>query len=83
MPQRIYGLEFVGNVRPLQWLSLGTVLGYMDGRQDLKNEGSYKDNLFNADYYPVHAEVRGATNEGRYYIKGTGTMANLGIQFDL
>lgn len=158
VPQRIYGLEFVGNVRPLQWLSLGTVLGYMDGRQDLKNEGSYKDkldnsiispfkinlnvdvkltdqwnvylqylhlggrdvfpveaynygkypisgynlvdfqtryryqkftfsfsvnNLFNADYYPVHAEVRGATNEGRYYIKGTGTMANLGIQFDL
>ncbi|NPE46802.1 TonB-dependent receptor [Sphingobacterium prati] len=158
VPQRIYGLEFVGNVKPLQWLSLGTVLGYMDGRQDLKNEGTYKDkldnsiispfkinlnadfklteqwnvyvqylhlggrdvfpaetynygkypisgynlvdlqtrykyqkftflfsinNLFNADYYPVHAEVRGATNEGRYYIKGTGTMANLGIQFDL
>lgn len=158
VPQRIYGVEFVGNVKPLQWLSLGTVLGYMDGRQDLKKEGKYKDkldnsiispfkinlnadfsitdnwnvylqylhlggrdvfpaaeynygkypisgynlvdfqsrykyqkftflfainNLFNADYYPVHAEVRGATNEGRYYIKGTGTMANLGIQLDL
>ncbi|MDF2515026.1 MAG: hypothetical protein K0R59_322 [Sphingobacterium sp.] len=158
VPQRIYGVEFVGNVKPLQWLSLGTVLGYMDGRQDLKKEGKYKDkldnsiispfkinlnadfsitdnwnvylqylhlggrdvfpaaeynygkypisgynlvdfqtrykyqkftflfainNLFNADYYPVHAEVRGATNEGRYYIKGSGTMANLGIQLDL
>ncbi|WP_175991950.1 TonB-dependent receptor [Sphingobacterium sp. CZ-UAM] len=158
VPQRIYGMEFVGNVKPVQWLSLGTVLGYMDGRQDLKKEGKYKDkldnsiispfkinlnadfsitdnwnvylqylhlggrdvfpaaeynygkypisgynlvdfqtrykyqkftflfsinNLFNADYYPVHAEVRGATNEGRYYIKGTGTMANLGVQLDL
>lgn len=158
VPQRIYGVEFVGNVKPVRWLSLGTVLGYMDGRQDLKNEGNYKDkldnsiispfkinlnadfkltdqwnvylqylhlggrdvfpaaeynygkypisgynlvdfqtrykyqkftfsfsinNLFNADYYPIHAEVRGATNEGRYYIKGTGTMANLGVQFDL
>lgn len=158
VPQRIYGVEFVGNVKPVQWLSLGTVLGYMDGRQDLKKEGKYKDkldnsiispfkinlnadfsitdnwnvylqylhlggrdvfpaaeynygkypisgynlvdfqtrykyqkftflfsinNLFNADYYPVHAEVRGATNEGRYYIKGTGTMANLGVQLDL
>jgi len=158
VPQRIYGIEFVGNVKPVGWLSLGTVLGYMDGRQDLKNEGSYKDkldnsiispfkinlnadfkltdqwnvylqylhlggrdvfptseynygkypisgynlvdfqtrykyqkftflfsinNLFNADYYPIHAEVRGATNEGRYYIKGAGTMANLGVQLDL
>lgn len=158
VPQRIYGIEFVGNIKPVRWLSLGTVLGYMDGRQDLKNEGNYKDkldnsiispfkinlnadfkltdqwnvylqylhlggrdvfpaaeynygkypisgynlvdfqtrykyqkftflfsinNLFNADYYPIHAEVRGATNEGRYYIKGTGTMANLGVQFDL
>jgi len=158
VPQRIYGVEFVGNLKPVRWLSLGTVLGYMDGRQDLKNEGKYKDkldnsiispfkinlnadfkltdqwnvylqylhlggrdvfpaaeynygkypisgynlvdfqtrykyqkftflfsinNLFNADYYPIHAEVRGATNEGRYYIKGTGTMANLGVQLDL
>jgi len=158
VPQRIYGVEFVGNIKPIRWLSLGTVLGYMDGRQDLKNEGKYKDkldnsiispfkinlnadfkltdqwnvylqylhlggrdvfpeaeynygkypisgynlvdfqtrykyqkftflfsinNLFNADYYPIHAEVRGATNEGRYYIKGTGTMANLGVQLDL
>jgi len=158
VPQRIYGLEFVGNLRPTQWLSIGTVLGYMDGRQDLKNDGTYKDkldnsiispfkinlntdfkltdqwniylqylhlggrdvfpaaeynygkypisgytlldfqtrykyqkltflfsinNLFNANYYPIHAEVRGATNEGRYYIKGSGTMANLGVQLDL
>ncbi|WP_181390496.1 TonB-dependent receptor [Sphingobacterium athyrii] len=158
VPQRIYGLEFVGNLRPTQWLSIGTVLGYMDGRQDLKNDGSYKDkldnsiispfkinlntdfkltdrwniylqylhlggrdvfpaaeynygkypisgynlvdfqtrykyqkltflfsinNLFNANYYPTHAEVRGATNEGRYYIKGRGTMANFGVQLDI
>lgn len=158
VPQRIYGVEFVANVKPLQWLSIGTVLGYMDGRQDLKNEETFKDkldnsiispfkinlnvdfkltkqwnvyvqflhlggrdvfpadaynygkypisgynlvdfqtkykyhnftflfsvnNLFNTDYYPIHAEVRGATNEGRYYIKGAGTMANLGVQFDL
>lgn len=158
VPQRIYGVEFVANVKPVRWLSIGTVLGYMDGRQDLKNEGNFKDkldnsiispfkinlnvdfklteqwnvyvqylhlggrdvfpaeaynygkypvsgynlvdfqtrykyqkftflfsvnNLFNADYYPIHAEVRGATNEGRYYIKGSGTTANLGIQFDL
>lgn len=158
VPQRIYGVEFVGNVRPIEWLTIGTVLGYMDGRQDLKNAGSFKDkldnsiispfkinlnadfrlteqwnvylqflhlggrdvfsaaeynyekypisgynlldvqakynyqkftflfsinNLLNADYYPIHAEVRGATNEGRYYIKGSGTMANLGVQFDL
>lgn len=158
VPQRIYGVEFVANVKPLPWLAVGTVLGYMAGRQDLKNEGNFKDkldnsiispfkinvnvdfklseqwniylqylhlgkrdvfpveaynygkypisgynlvdlqtkykfqkftflfsinNLFNAEYYPVHAEVRGATNEGRYYIKGSGTMASLGIQFDL
>ncbi|BAP32638.1 uncharacterized protein CHSO_3601 [Chryseobacterium sp. StRB126] len=158
VPQRIYGVEFVANVKPVQWLTVGTVLGYMDGRQDLKNEGTFKDkldnsiispfkinlnvdvklsqqwnvylqylhlggrnvfspeeynygkypisgynlvdlqtkykyqqftfsfsinNLFNADYYPIHAEVRGATNEGRYYIKGSGTTASLGIQFDL
>ncbi|WP_419494921.1 TonB-dependent receptor [Chryseobacterium bernardetii] len=158
VPQRIYGVELVANVKPVQWLTVGTVLGYMDGRQDLKNVGDFKDkldnsiispfkinlsvdvklseqwnvylqylhlgkrdvfpaeaynygkypisgynlvdlqtkykyqnftfmfsvnNLFNADYYPVHAEVRGATNEGRYYIKGSGTVANLGIQFDL
>lgn len=158
VPQRIYGVEFVANVKPVQWLAVGTVLGYMDGRQDLKNDGNFKDkldnsiispfkinlnvdvklsqqwnvylqylhlggrnvfspeeynygkypisgynlvdlqtkykyqqftfsfsinNLFNADYYPIHAEVRGATNEGRYYIKGSGTMASLGIQFDL
>lgn len=158
VPQRIYGVEFVANVKPVQWLTVGTVLGYMDGRQDLKNEGNFKDkldnsiispfkinlnvdvklsqqwnvyiqylhlgsrnvfspeeynygkypisgynlvdlqtkykyqqftfsfsinNLFNADYYPIHAEVRGATNEGRYYIKGSGTMASLGVQFDL
>ncbi|OCA78272.1 hypothetical protein BBH99_08940 [Chryseobacterium contaminans] len=158
VPQRIYGVEFVANVKPVQWLTLGTVLGYMDGRQDLKNEGNFKDkldnsiispfkinlnadfklsekwnvylqylhlggrdvfpaeaynygkypisgynlvdlqtkykyqqftflfsinNLLNADYYPIHAEVRGATNEGRYYIKGSGTMASIGIQFDL
>ncbi len=36
------------------------------------------NNLFNADYYPVHSAVRGATSEGRYYIKGSGTNANLG-----
>lgn len=158
VPQRIYGVELVANVKPVQWLTVGTVIGYMDGRQDLKNVGDFKDkldnsiispfkinlsvdvklseqwnvylqylhlgkrdvfpaeaynygkypisgynlvdlqtkykyqnftfmfsvnNLFNADYYPVHAEVRGATNEGRYYIKGSGTVANLGIQFDL
>ncbi|MDM1296300.1 TonB-dependent receptor [Sphingobacterium sp. N143] len=158
VPQRIYGLEFVGHVNPIRWLSLGTILGYMDGRQDLSNDGNYDDkldnatlspfkinvnadlkltnrwniylqylhlggrdvfpaneynygkypisgynlvdfqtryklqkitfsfsvnNLFNADYYPIHAEVRGATNEGRYYIKGSGTVANLGIQLDL
>ncbi|WP_343679576.1 TonB-dependent receptor [Chryseobacterium arthrosphaerae] len=158
VPQRIYGVEFVANVKPVRWLTVGTVFGYMDGRQDLKNEGHFKDkldnsiispfkinlnvdfklteqwnvylqylhlggrdvfpaeaynygkypisgynlvdlqtkykyqnftfmfsvnNLLNADYYPVHAEVRGGTNEGRYYIKGSGTVASLGIQFDL
>ncbi|QIH34925.1 MULTISPECIES: hypothetical protein [Sphingobacterium] len=41
------------------------------------------NNLFNANYYPTHAEVRGATNEGRYYIKGRGTMANFGVQLDI
>lgn len=158
VPQRIYGLELVANIKATDWLALGTVVGYMDGRQDLKNEGQYKDkldnsiispfklnfnadfkitdqwnaylqmlhiggrdafpveaynygkypisgydildfqtrykfknmiltfsvnNLLNANYYPVHAEVRGATNEGRYYIKGSGAVANLGIAVHL
>ena len=158
VPQRIYGLELVVDVSPADWFKFGTILGYMDGRQDLKNEGKYKDkldnsiispfkvningdfkltdrwnvylqylhlakrdvfqpseynygkypisgyglmdfqtryrlnklafilsinNILNNDYFPLHAEVRGATNEGRYYIKGSGTVANLGIQLDL
>ncbi|WP_426789395.1 hypothetical protein [Sphingobacterium sp. WOUb80] len=158
VPQRIYGLELVVDVNPVDWFKFGTILGYMDGRQDLKNEGAYKDkldnsiispfkininadfklterwnvylqylhlgkrdvfqpseynygkypisgyglmdfqtryklknlafifsvnNLLNNDYFPLHAEVRGATNEGRYYVKGSGTIANLGIQLDL
>jgi iron complex outermembrane receptor protein len=158
VPQRIYGVEFVANIKATDWLALGTVIGYMDGRQDIKNEGNYKDkldnsiispfklnfnadfkitdqwnaylqmlhiggrdafpveaynygkypisgydildfqtrytfknmaltlsvnNLLNANYYPVHAEVRGATNEGRYYIKGNGAVANLGIAVHL
>ncbi len=158
VPQRIYGLEAVVNVKPIKWLKVGGIMGYMDGRQDLKNEGEFKDkldnsiltplklsfnldtkitdqwnvffqltnlsgrdvfdksqynygkypisgyticdlytsyklknitfnlsfnNLFNADYYPIHAEVRGATNDGRYYIKGSGTTASLGLKLDL
>ncbi|MGV0980059.1 TonB-dependent receptor [Empedobacter falsenii] len=158
VPQRIYGLEAVVNVKPIKWLKVGGIMGYMDGRQDLKNEGEFKDkldnsiltplklsfnldtkitdqwnvffqltnlsgrdvfdksqynygkypisgyticdlytsyklknitfnlsfnNLFNADYYPIHAEVRGATNDGRYYIKGSGTTASLGFKLDL
>jgi len=158
VPQRIYGLEFVVDITPVDWFKFGTILGYMDGRQDLKNEGKYKDkldnsiispfkininadfkltdrwnvylqylhlgkrdvfqpseynygkypisgyglmdfqtryklknlafifsvnNILNNDYFPLHAEVRGATNEGRYYVKGSGTIANLGIQLDL
>jgi len=158
VPQRIYGVEAVAHIKATEWLALGAVVGYMDGRQDLKNEGTYKDkldnsiispfkvnlnadfkiskqwnaymqmlhiggrdvfpveaynygkypisgynildfqtrykiknvaltlsinNVLNADYYPVHAEVRGATNEGRYYVKGSGAMANFGIAVDL
>lgn len=158
VPQRIYGLEAVVNVKPIKWLKVGGIMGYMDGRQDLKNKGEFKDkldnsiltplklsfnldtkiidqwnvffqltnlsgrdvfdksqynygkypisgyticdlytsyklknitfnlsfnNLFNADYYPIHAEVRGATNDGRYYIKGSGTTASLGLKLDL
>ncbi|TGN22514.1 TonB-dependent receptor [Empedobacter tilapiae] len=158
VPQRIYGLEAVVNVKPTKWLKVGGIMGYMDGRQDLKNKGEFKDkldnsiltplklsfnldtkitdqwnvffqltnlsgrdvfdksqynygkypisgyticdlytsyklknitfnlsfnNLFNADYYPIHAEVRGATNDGRYYIKGSGTTASLGLKLDL
>ncbi|MGX5819246.1 TonB-dependent receptor [Chitinophaga lutea] len=158
MPQRIYGLEAVVGVKVTDWLRLGGMLGYMDGKEDPKNDGSYdakidnstisplkaggnvslqltpkwdfsvqmvsiggrdvfpKDkwnygkypvsgytlfdlytsyklknvtlsfainNLFNADYYPVHSEVRGATSEGRYYVKGSGTVANLRIALHL
>lgn len=158
IPQRIYGAEFVADLKPTEWFTFGTVLGYMNGRQDRDNDGKYGDkldnsvispfklnlstdfrltdqwnvylqymhiggrdafpieeynygkypisgydifdlqtsykiknvaftlslnNLFNASYYPVHSEVRGATSEGRYYVKGSGTMANLGIQIDL
>jgi iron complex outermembrane receptor protein len=36
-------VELVANVKPVQWLTVGTVLGYMDGRQDLKNVGDFKD----------------------------------------
>ncbi len=158
IPQRIYGFEAVANLEPLDGLKIGGVLGYMNGRQDLKNEGTFKDkldnsiltplkvslnldvkitnkwnayfqmmnisgrdvfmveeynygkfpvsgynicdintsyrlknvtlnlsvnNLFNTDYYPTHAAVRGATSDGRYYIKGSGTIANVGVEIDL
>ncbi|SEW43799.1 TonB-dependent receptor [Chitinophaga arvensicola] len=158
VPQRIYGVEVVMNVKATDWLNLGTTVGYMDGRQDTKNDGNYNtkldnsiispvkvtgnagfkitrhwdltlqmanvgsrnvfpvaeynygkypisgytifdaftsyrlknvtlnfsvNNLFNADYYPVHSEVRGATSEGRYYVKGTGAVANLGVVISL
>lgn len=158
VPQRIYGLEAVMDVMATKWLSIGGVLGYMGGRQDLKNNGDFADkldnsvlspvkvnlnanakltdkwnvmlqmihigsrdvfpveaynygkypvtgytlldfytayklksvslnlavnNLLNKDYFPLHAEVRGATNEGRYYIKGSGALATLGITINL
>lgn len=158
IPQRIYGAEAVLGYKAAKWLSLGTSIGYMDGKEDTGNDGSYDakvdnasisplkitgnvnfrftskwdlsvqmvnigsrdefpkekynygkypvsgytifdlytaykfqyvtltlgiNNLFNADYYPVHSEVRGATSEGRYYVKGSGTMANLGVAINL
>lgn len=41
------------------------------------------NNLFNASYYPIHSEVRGATTEGRYYVKGSGANATLGVTINL
>ncbi|WP_158267055.1 TonB-dependent receptor [Chitinophaga niastensis] len=154
VPQKIYGIEAELGIKVTRWLDLGGVLGYMDGRQDTKNTGSFDgkldnsvisplkinananvkltdnwslmlqmvsigsrdvftsqeynygkypvtgyrifdlytsykiknilfrfsvNNLFNTNYYPVHAEVRGATNDGRYYVKGSGAVANLGV----
>ncbi len=153
LPQRIYGAEAILGFKTAKWLDLGGSLGYMDGKEDTGNDGSYDakvdnatisplkiaenvnftitpqwnlsvqlvnisgrdefpkekwnyekypvtgytlfdlytaykfkhitltfavNNLFNADYYPVHSAVRGATSEGRYYIKVSGTNANLG-----
>lgn len=153
LPQRIYGAEAIIGFKAAKWLDLGGSLGYMEGKEDTGNDGSYDakvdnstisplkvtgnvnftftpqwnlsvqmvniggrdefpkekwnygkypvtgytlfdlytaykfkfvtftfavNNLFNADYYPVHSAVRGATSEGRYYIKGSGTNATLG-----
>lgn len=36
------------------------------------------NNLFDTNYYPIHSEIRGATTEGRYYVKGSGAVANIG-----
>ena len=158
LPQKIYGVEAVLGYKATSWLTLGGILGYMDGKEDTRNDGSYagkidnstispvkvggnvnvkitrrwdismqmtsigsrdvfpKDawnygkypvngytlfdlytsyklkhvlltfavnNLFNADYYPTHSAVRGATTEGRYYVKGTGAVANLGVVINL
>ncbi|NML39172.1 TonB-dependent receptor [Chitinophaga sp. G-6-1-13] len=158
LPQRIYGVEAVLGFKATDWLSVGSILSYMDGKEDTKNDGSYDgkmdnsiispikvggnvnfkftrqwdfsvqmtniggrnvfpkevwnygkypisgytlfdmytsyklrhvtftfaiNNLFNANYYPTHSEVRGATTEGRYYVKATGTVANLGIVVNL
>lgn len=158
LPQKIYGLEIVLGAQPTNWLHLGGTLGYMDGKEDADNDGSFEgeidnstlsprkitanadfkitedfnlllqmvnigsrdvfspeeynygrypisgytlfdmyasydlgnllftfsvNNLFNEDYYPVHSEVRGANFEGRYYVKGRGTTANLGVKISL
>lgn len=158
LPQRIYGIEAMLGYKATDWLNLGGLLGYMDGKEDTKNDGSFDgkvdnstispikiggnvnfkftrhwnlsvqmtkiggrdvfpqavwnygkypitgytlfdmytsyklrhvtltfavNNLFNANYYPTHSAVRGATTEGRYYVKGTGTVANLGVVIDL
>lgn len=158
IPQRIYGVEAVLGYKATGWLNVGGILGYMDGKEDTRNDGSYNgkvdnstispikiggnvnvkltrqwdfsvqmttiggrdvfpkevwnygkypitgytlfdmytsyklrqvtltfavNNLFNANYYPVHSEVRGATTEGRYYVKGMGTVANLGVVINL
>ncbi|MCW3464229.1 TonB-dependent receptor [Chitinophaga nivalis] len=153
MPQRIYGVEAVMGFKATDWLNLGSTVGYMNGREDAKNNGHYDakpdnavisplkisgnanvsitrhwdlmlqvvkigardvfpkevynygkypisgytlldvftaykfkrvtlnfsiNNLLNTNYYPIHSEVRGATNEGRYYVKGSGAVANIG-----
>ncbi|WP_212005929.1 TonB-dependent receptor [Chitinophaga sp. HK235] len=158
IPQRIYGAEAVLGYKATDWLKLGGLLGYMDGREDTQNNGHYDakpdnsiisplkiganasfsitrrwdlmlqmvnvgsrdvfpkekynygkypvtgytlfdlftsyrlkyvtvnfsvNNLFNANYYPVHSAIRGATSEGRYYVKGSGAVANLGIVVNL
>lgn len=41
------------------------------------------NNLLNADYYPVYSEIRGANYGSRYYVKGRGTTANLGVTISL
>ena len=158
LPQKIYGLEVVLGAQPTNWLHLAGTLGYMDGKEDVDNDGAFEgtidnatlsprkitanadfkitddvnvllqmvsigsrdvfppeeynygrypisgytlfdlyasyqftnliftlsvNNLFNEDYYPVHSEVRGANSEGRYYVKGRGAMANLGVKISL
>ncbi|MCX2681126.1 TonB-dependent receptor [Galbibacter sp. EGI 63066] len=158
LPQRIYGLEIVLGAQPTSWLHIGGTLGYMDGKEDVDNDGDFKgeidnsnlsprkitanadfkitkdfnfllqmvnigsrdvfppeeynygrypisgytlfdmyvsyqlknmlitfsvNNLFNQDYFPVHSEVRGANFEGRYYVKGRGATANIGIKVSL
>lgn len=158
LPQKIYGIEMVLGAQPTSWLHLGGALGYMDGKEDVDNDGTFEgtidnaslsprkitanadfeitddlnlllqmvsigsrdvfapeeynygrypvsgytlfdmyasyqlknllftlsvNNLFNEDYYPVHSEVRGANFEGRYYVKGRGATANLGVRINL
>ena len=42
LPQKIYGQEMILGVQPTDWLHLAGTLGYMDGQEDLDNDGDFE-----------------------------------------
>lgn len=52
LPQKIYGLEVVLGARPTQWLHLAGTLGYMDGEEDVDNDGAFEGTIDNATLSP-------------------------------
>jgi iron complex outermembrane receptor protein len=52
-PERIYGVEFAANARPVDMLEVGSTVTWMEGRVDLDGDGDYEEDLPSTRIPPV------------------------------
>ncbi len=52
-PERIYGVEFAGNVQPIDPVRLGGTVTWLAGRVDLNDNGNYNEDLPSTRVPPV------------------------------